>query len=433
MDTVNKLTTKLLENRVYYGILALFLAIYGPRLHPRLPTIIKDLFSNNIFRFIVILLIAYISSEDLTISLMLAIAFLLFNGIVGNQEVLDEVNDEKPKGFSYYNIVADNINSDVSNGPEVKKPSKGLTTKKLMEKEMEKTLNNQFAKDKIKSLNNDNLSNFDLLIKKTKKMNKETEKQNKNAISKLENFKINNVLNFDKLANLENFTARDLREQPTISLQGNGVREALPGERYEGQWTDGVMHGQGEYVYADGSRYKGNWKDGKPEGMGTMTFGDAQDVNDQNNVNNQVSNNSMNMNSMNMNSDPIQMNDINNNLNAMTSLSGDNFDSLQVDMPSDITNENVDILEDIEPVEVEPVTEVDTTPSATPSAINVQPDTETEDTDDADVDNNAVDTTPVDTTPVDTTLVDTTPVDSVTQQETFNDFRTIVNNYKFGI
>ena len=119
----------------------------------------------------------------------------------------------------------------------------------------------------------------------------------------------------------------------------------------------------------------------------------------------------------------INNQNVNNNLNAMTSLSGDNFDSLQVDMPSDITNENVDILEDIEPVEVEPVTEVDTTPSATPSAINVQPDTETEDTDDADADNNAVDTTPV----------DTTPVDSVTQQETFNDFRTIVNNYKFGI
>ena len=423
MNTVNKLTTKLLENRVYYGILALFLAIYGPRLHPRLPTIIKDLFSNNIFRFIVILLIAYISSEDLTISLMLAIAFLLFNGIVGNQEVLDEVNDEKPKGFSYYNVVADNINNDVSNGPEVKKPSKELLTKKLMEKEMEKTLNKQFAKDKIKSLNNDSLSNFDLLIKKTKKMNKESEKQKKNTISKLENFKINNVINFDKLINLESFTARDLREQPTISLQGNGVREALPGEKYKGQWTDGVMHGQGEYVYADGSRYKGNWKDGKPEGMGTMTFGN---VNDGNNANNQALNdsmnmNSMNMNSMNMNNDAIQMNDMNNqnvndNLNAMTSLSGDNFDSLQVDMPSDITDENVNILEDIEPVDVEPVT---------PSASNVQLDTETEDTDDTNVDEDIAEN-------VDNNAVDTTPVDSA-NQETFNDFRTIVNNYKFGI
>ena len=67
-------------------ILALFLSIYGPRLHPKLPPVIKDLFNNNVFRFLIIALISYISSEDLTISLILSIAFLLFIGIIDNQQ-----------------------------------------------------------------------------------------------------------------------------------------------------------------------------------------------------------------------------------------------------------------------------------------------------------------------------------------------------------
>ena len=118
MNTVDKFVSNLLENPLYYGILALFLSIYGPRLHPKLPPVIKDLFNNNVFRFLIIALISYISSEDLTISLILSIAFLLFIGIIDNQHVLDKVKEDKPDGFSNFDIVTDRNNNDSQKGPE---------------------------------------------------------------------------------------------------------------------------------------------------------------------------------------------------------------------------------------------------------------------------------------------------------------------------
>lgn len=40
------------------------------------------------------------------------------------------------------------------------------------------------------------------------------------------------------------------------------------GNRYEGEWVDGVICGAGTLVYADGDRYMGNWLDGKMHGGG---------------------------------------------------------------------------------------------------------------------------------------------------------------------
>jgi len=73
------------------------------------------------------------------------------------------------------------------------------------------------------------------------------------------------------------------------------------GDRYEGEWQDGSIHGQGTMIYADGRvykgeykdyartygtmewpeghKYKGEWrKDGEyPHGLGTFTFSDGRE------------------------------------------------------------------------------------------------------------------------------------------------------------
>ena len=53
------------------------------------------------------------------------------------------------------------------------------------------------------------------------------------------------------------------------------------GARYEGEFKDGKVNGQGVktwkggsgfYARSDGVRYEGEWKDGKPNGQGVQTW-----------------------------------------------------------------------------------------------------------------------------------------------------------------
>jgi hypothetical protein len=75
---VEKLLSKnLLENSVIFAILAIFLTMYGPRLHIRLPKTIRSLFSNNIFRAVILFLVVFMANRDINASLMLTIIFLI--------------------------------------------------------------------------------------------------------------------------------------------------------------------------------------------------------------------------------------------------------------------------------------------------------------------------------------------------------------------
>ena len=51
-------------------------------------------------------------------------------------------------------------------------------------------------------------------------------------------------------------------------LEGLGSLFFLNGEKYVGEWKDGVMNGQGTYTYPDGGKYVGEYKDGKWNGQG---------------------------------------------------------------------------------------------------------------------------------------------------------------------
>lgn len=87
VSSAKDISQQLFNNPIIYGILAIFLAIYGPRLHPRLPTTVRNMFNNSFYRFIVILLIIFISSKDLQLSLIITIAFLLILSLVNSLDV----------------------------------------------------------------------------------------------------------------------------------------------------------------------------------------------------------------------------------------------------------------------------------------------------------------------------------------------------------
>ena len=95
----------ILANPVYYGILAIFLAMYGPRLSPKLPKPIRQLFNNNYFRFAVILLVIYMSNKDLSMALIITIGFILVMSLANSQEVEEQFTQNGREGFSEFDSI----------------------------------------------------------------------------------------------------------------------------------------------------------------------------------------------------------------------------------------------------------------------------------------------------------------------------------------
>lgn len=58
--------------------------------------------------------------------------------------------------------------------------------------------------------------------------------------------------------------------------EGYGVWEAPSGQgRYDGQWHDGVQHGEGHQIWEDGREYRGGFNNGMYHGHGKMTWQDS--------------------------------------------------------------------------------------------------------------------------------------------------------------
>ena len=66
---------------------------------------------------------------------------------------------------------------------------------------------------------------------------------------------------------------------PSISLSeciegncqnGQGTITTPDGDKYVGEWKNGLKHGQGTYIYADGRKYEGEWNNGMRHGLGKV-------------------------------------------------------------------------------------------------------------------------------------------------------------------
>ena len=56
---------------------------------------------------------------------------------------------------------------------------------------------------------------------------------------------------------------------------GLGVMTYPNGEKYVGEYKDGLENGQGTTTYPDGSKYVGEFKDGEYDGQGKYTWSDG--------------------------------------------------------------------------------------------------------------------------------------------------------------
>lgn len=65
----------------HYNILLIsintLLIIYASMNRPPCPDIVRDIFNNTIFRILVMTLIAYLGSQDITLSLMVTLGFIV--------------------------------------------------------------------------------------------------------------------------------------------------------------------------------------------------------------------------------------------------------------------------------------------------------------------------------------------------------------------
>ena len=89
----------LVQNTYLFGVLSLFLIIYGPRLHPRLPDSLRNLFNNVLFRGVIIFLVVYLASINFELSLMITIVFLVTMNILHSSNVLDTFRNYGPPLF----------------------------------------------------------------------------------------------------------------------------------------------------------------------------------------------------------------------------------------------------------------------------------------------------------------------------------------------
>ena len=67
----------ILENHYVRSVLITFILLYTASIRPELPSYIKNLFNNSIFRIVVLFFIVMKANKDPTLSLLIAIGFVL--------------------------------------------------------------------------------------------------------------------------------------------------------------------------------------------------------------------------------------------------------------------------------------------------------------------------------------------------------------------
>jgi hypothetical protein len=108
----------LVENTYLFATLSIFLAMYGPRLHMKLPHSLKSLFDNPVFRGSVLFLIAYMAHRDFVGALVITIIFLITLNLLHTTEVLENVTSIlSNEGFQVNGPPVANCNSYKSSDP----------------------------------------------------------------------------------------------------------------------------------------------------------------------------------------------------------------------------------------------------------------------------------------------------------------------------
>lgn len=84
--------------------IAFILAIYGPRLSPKLPVFIRNAFNNGLFRFLLLTIIAFIGTRSIRVSLICAIIFMALLSISNKQNIQEDYKNQVQEYNANYNL-----------------------------------------------------------------------------------------------------------------------------------------------------------------------------------------------------------------------------------------------------------------------------------------------------------------------------------------
>ena len=97
-ESLDDILEPLHQNKTLYTFVTLFLVLYGSLAKPKLPSVIRQLFDNAIFRVMILSLILIRKDNNLNLSIMIAVAYI-FTMQMNNLEKTKEKFSSK---INYY-------------------------------------------------------------------------------------------------------------------------------------------------------------------------------------------------------------------------------------------------------------------------------------------------------------------------------------------
>jgi hypothetical protein len=111
MENVEKALKGYLNNPAILGLAMALTIMYGPRLSPKLPSPLRNLFDMGIFRFLVMVLVIYLGSYDIRLSLLVAILFVIVMDVIGQEKMKEAYQNQVNEYYANYNLYGSNTNN----------------------------------------------------------------------------------------------------------------------------------------------------------------------------------------------------------------------------------------------------------------------------------------------------------------------------------
>jgi hypothetical protein len=99
---LSEIVHSLHTNKIIFAVLFLFISVYGPRLHPRLPRQVRSLFHNPIFRSVILFTIVFMAQRDIKLSIMVAVGFMVFMYLIQVSQIFEMFEVKEKEHFAVY-------------------------------------------------------------------------------------------------------------------------------------------------------------------------------------------------------------------------------------------------------------------------------------------------------------------------------------------
>ena len=113
MDNINNVLETVFSNKYGSIVLTMFLVFYSGLAAPKLPSFIRELFNNPIFRILILSLIVYKGNKDPELAIMIAVGFTVTMNFISSQKFFENFSnhDDSIHGGGMNNSPQDPMNS----------------------------------------------------------------------------------------------------------------------------------------------------------------------------------------------------------------------------------------------------------------------------------------------------------------------------------